>query len=259
VVPSRYNAVELKADGFVRVLELNDDNIGSWALVDLDSKLGAKTPFYTVGNTLSGYLPAAVKVKGLVKWGIIDTSRNWVLQPEYQNLELHENGLAIIHDRGNTAKLFTINKRTFGRNFRTLRYLGCNLFAFQLNDSEQQGYGLINAAGMVVKEPCFSYISYIGSNLFAFQAMNSRDKNYGIINVEGAIVTKPVFSAVSAINPFIDSTKLWPASVILNGRECWGWIDQFGNWKIEPMYASAGPFSEGVACFGITPKITGTH
>jgi hypothetical protein len=50
-----------------------------------------------------------------------------------------------------------------------------------------------------------------------------------------------------AITPNIWESKLWPISV--EGK--WGFIDASGTAKIEPQYAHASPFREGLALVSV--------
>lgn len=94
----------------------------------------------------------------------------------------------------------------------------------------------------------------LGAGLFAFKATDCAEKKYGLAKSDGSIVKEPTFSEVIAINPEANNPQYWPASVLEDGENLWGWIDRNGAWVIKPQYASASAFSEGLASFGQKPR-----
>lgn len=168
----------------------------------------------------TGISSSVIAVETKSGWGLINRKGEFVVTPHYGEDDIGIDGSVIdrpdlpIHVSKRVTKVHQSKK-----------------------DSDSKGKGRVD----------------IGGGLFAFKVSDCAEQKYGLVKSDGTIVKEPTFSEVTAIDPQANNPAYWPASISLDGEARWGWIDQSGNWVIQPQYASAGVFSEGLASFGDKP------
>jgi WG repeat protein len=170
---------------------------------------------------------AAVKVykDGKTKWGYIDKSGKVVIEPQFPAAGPFSQGRAMV---GIAEPSWSIDYKwgfidTEGRWIAKPQYKSAGEFSEGLapvlmNDK----VGFIDLRGQMAIEPQFDPDG--GGGCVAFGRVGASRFSEGLAAVH------------------LES-RVW-------GKE-WGFIDQHGNWVIQPAFACAAPFSEGLALIGV--------
>lgn len=219
VVPPKYLAVENEKYGFVPVkVKDTEDGVQVWQLLDLRGLPKIKETFSRIDSIQPGSISVAVMKSGEQQMGIIDMKGEWNLPPSHDAVELVDKNLAIVRSPGNIERIYNLKLKSFSKPFKALKYLGSSLFAFKTSLGKESKFGLLNADGFIEKSPIFSDITP--------SRINSHESNN------------------------------YPASILVDGKNRWGWIDGQGNWLINPQFDEAGTFAEGVAYFAVKPSLS---
>lgn len=126
---------------------------------------------------------AAVKQGG--KWGFIDTSGAWVIEPWFVKAELLEEKVYQVTDKSN--QVFEIRKTSVNNSWTALRPLEKSTTVETTSGRkylfEKDGrWGIKNDKGNALASPQFDSIHYMGSNLFrAYTSI----QGYCLLNAEG--------------------------------------------------------------------------
>jgi WG containing repeat len=126
---------------------------------------------------------AAVQQGG--KWGFIDTSGAWVIQPKFVKAELLEGKVYQVIDESN--QVFEIRRTSENSPWAALHPLEKNILVETTSGSrsvfEKDGYwGIKDDKGNTLAAPKFDSIHYLGSDLFrGFTSPNG----YCLLNAEG--------------------------------------------------------------------------
>jgi len=170
---------------------------------------------------------AAVKVykDGQGKWGYIDKAGKIVIEPQFAAAGPFSQGRAMV---GIAEPAWTINYK----------------------------WGFIDTEGQWIAKPQYESASDFSEGL-APVLMNDK---VGFIDLRGQIAIKPQFDPDGAggcvqfgrvgASRFSEGLAAVQLKKDEWGKE-WGFIDQHGNWVIQPAFACAAPFSEGLALIGI--------
>jgi len=242
--------IRSERDGFIQILPKSGDTVSSWQTLDLDAKAKEQFRFYRVGEGSSGFIPAAVKTKGTVRWGVIDSKRNWQIQPKYNLVEICQNGQAIVSNPDGSCQLIDPVSKKTSIKFKRLSFLGGEWFAFKSWDQKTDDVGLIHSNGTVAKTPMFRSLLYCGQNLFAFENADHVGK-FGLMDQQGTIIKAPFLDYISAAPLLKNGGQLIPANINERNEKKWGWINARGQWIVKPKFDFAGPFVGGLAAFGL--------
>lgn len=221
-------------------------------------------PAYVRAGSFSDGL-AAVLIDGL--WGYIDTRGQIVIEPQFTGAKPFNSGLAIaekdkqwqyIDKSGKTVKMPHSDKR--------YDFDAGGLAIIKVSDL----VGLINAKGNEVLKPTYHEIKPF-ENAFA---KVRRDNKWGIIGRDGRAVIEPEYDdidvgggavftgrkgtahgVVTKSGQFIhveDVTKIWPfpdgeTLTYARKNDRMGFVNQQGDWVIEPQYDKARAFRNGLA------------
>jgi hypothetical protein len=176
------------------------------------------------GRGFSEGLAAVMMFKDRQKWGYIDKSGKFVIEPQFAGAGPFSQGRAMV-----------------------------GIAEPSWSDSK---WGFIDTGGRWIAKPQYQSADEFSEGL-APVLMNDK---VGFIDLQGQIAIKPQFDPDGAggcvqfgrVSASRFSEGL--AAVRLNKNEWgkqWGFIDQRGNWVIQPAFACAAPFSEGLALIGI--------
>lgn len=126
---------------------------------------------------------AAVKQGG--KWGFIDTSGAWVIEPWFVKAELLEGKIYQVTDESN--QVFEIRKTPDNNAWAALRPLEKSILVETISGSrsifEKDAYwGIKDDKGNILVAPQFDSIHYMGSNLFRAYTL---PKGYCLLNADG--------------------------------------------------------------------------
>lgn len=196
-VDKNNNRIALLHESGVDFGELSQNKIAiqsndKWLLANSNLET-VQTEFEEIKTFKNGYAPA----KQNNKWGLIDTSNEWLIQPTYDEIIVDELGRAYSQNAffgkiGDEVKLI-IDGVTVEGTFEDAKPFNNSSFAAVKND----GYwGFINNTGTLV-------IDYIYDDADSFNEglapVKVRDM-WGFISLEGEIVIEPTFWEAKGFN-----------------------------------------------------------
>ncbi len=178
----------------------------------------------------SNGLAPLVDNNGLV--GFIDTTGYFAIEPIYQSVKsFGDNGLVPVKKDGTwdyidkTGKEITTERFTFAASFENYHFASIE---------KNNRFGLIDENGQYIVQPEYKGIGEIQSNGFIKVIT---DQGYGFINTKGEVVIEPKYAA---LGEFIEGESIIPAC---EQRGKCGFLDDKGNWVIQPIFESVTPFN----------------
>jgi WG containing repeat len=159
------------------------------------------------------------------KWGYIDKSGKFVIQPQFAIAGPFSEGRAMVGIR-------------------------------EADWSDKYKWGFIDTQGQWIAKPQYQSVNEFSEGL-ASVLLNNK---VGFIDLQGEIAIKPQFdpdgtggcasNGRAGASNFSEGLAAVQLKGSVWGKE-WGFIDRHGNWVIQPAFACAAPFSEGLALIGI--------
>lgn len=155
------------------------------------------------------------------KWGYIDKTGQYVIQPKYYEVSNFNNGLAWSDDKIIDKKEIQISLNHV--NDTKILFGGLMFYDSILS------YVVTNWVSGFDDTYLHGYIKYL----------NQRTDKYGFKNWNGDIIIPPAYDNIQYFSENL-------ASVQCENRK-WGFIDSTGKTVIEPIYDDAGSFLDGLA------------
>ena len=230
VIDAKFVMVKPFSEGLAAVaFEQNENAYSSVGFIDQSGRIVIPPKFSADGLGERGFSEglAAVKVykDGKAKWGYTDKSGNVVIQPQFAIAGPFSQGRATV---GIAEPAWSIDYK----------------------------WGFIDTEGRWIAKPQYKSAAEFSEGL-APVLMNDK---VGFIDLRGQIAIEPRFDPDGAA-PCVTFGRVAAsrfseglAAVQLTKQEWgkeWGYIDQHGNWVIQPAFACAAPFSEGLALIGV--------
>ncbi|OPZ91856.1 MAG: KWG Leptospira [Firmicutes bacterium ADurb.Bin419] len=145
--------------------------------------------------------PAYRMEKTVKKWGFIDTSGNYKIEPEYDEVyEFTKNGIAIVANIDNEEHEFSlINKegKTVAGPFYSDYYVPQFYDGYLIIDQNNKNSIVYNDSGEKMFESPYGIVQY-GNDMFSFFQGTSSDRQYGYMDLKGNIVIPPSYSYCSS-------------------------------------------------------------
>ena len=226
---------------------------------------------YDYGIEYSNGISGDVIWKRPHKWGYIDKSGKWVIEPKYKEAYPFSDGLAKVRSNG----LYGFIDRS-GAWVIEPKYVDAESFSEGLAKVKvDDKYGYIDKNGTMVIEPQYVTARSFSEGLALVYEKVCENNHCGFIDKTGGFVITPDFyvgesfsdglafvrtkrgiecidhsgACVFIITPtglkFIKSFSEGLALVKKNDQ--WGFIRKNGEWQIEPNLKEAGAFSDGLA------------
>lgn len=231
VIEAKFVMVKPFSEGLAAVVfKENGDAYRSAGYIDQSGRIVIAPRFSGEGGVSErGFSEglAAVKVykNNKDQWGYIDKSGTVVIEPQFAAAGPFSQGRAIV---GIAEPYWSINYK----------------------------WGFIDTEGRWIAKPQYESASEFSEGLAPVLVNNK----VGFIDLQGQIAIKPQFdpdgTGGCVLNGRVGASRFSEglAAVQLRrgvwGKE-WGFIDQHGNWVIQPAFACAAPFSEGLALVGL--------
>ena len=181
------------------------------------------------------------------KYGFIDQTGNFVIEPKFEMADSFSEGLACV-STGN-GKYGYIDKT--GRFVIAPRFKNGEIFSEGLARVENEdGFGFIDKTGRIVIEP-FKWYNYSGTSHFedGLARIFNYENKYGFIDKSGRVVIEPQFASASH---FCDGR-----SFVSFDKKQIGLIDKTGKFIVEPKFKAitgiSYRFSEGIAAIVMGP------
>ncbi|MDS0527578.1 WG repeat-containing protein [Clostridium sp. SHJSY1] len=170
-------------------------------------------------------------------YGYIDYTGEIVIEPMYKNANDFSDDIALVTTADGKKKFINEkNEELFTVDFEGISSFN-NGYAFFRKDGKT---GFINKNGEIEIQPEIDWvIKNFDSNSLSIVEVKEK---WGVIDKSGDFVVEPIYEG---INDFGDGLM----SARLNGKA--GFIDINGNVKIDFKFTDVGPFSEGIAIASI--------
>ncbi len=184
------------------------------------------------------------------RWGFVDATAEWVIQPIYEDVYTFSDNLAKYYDTA-TENWGFIDKKG------DVVIPAMNLLGYDYVSSFSEGYarytmyddegygtdGFIDKKGKIAINAQYDWAGSFSDGL-ALIEMNDR---YGFINSKNETKISPIYDDAD----YFFENGLAP--VEQNGK--WGYINKKGDMKITPMFDYALPFCEGMAVIVMNDKV----
>jgi hypothetical protein len=214
-----------------------------WGFLDEDGDLLVEPKFTWVQPFAGGLAPAQVVKKGVPKFGLIDRTGAWAIEPRFDAITAPTEGLVLVLDGG---------EQWFLRDGeRAFRAHGASPFreglAIAADPADPHRRGYIDTQGNWAIEPrrCFAHMFHEG--LAELSVGETFPNQVGYIDRTGAWAIEPRFVSVGGNGgPF--SGGFACAHTEFGGPI--GYIDRTGAYVVEPRFGACGEFSEGLAAAG---------
>jgi hypothetical protein len=196
-----------------------DEGQGTWGFINTEGEIVIEPAFQAVQGFREGYAP--IFFDG--GWGFIDEEGNIVIDPQYSNAHPFSDGLAVV----------SVPDEVTG---------------------QIEMWGYIDETGEWVIEPQF----FLADNFVDGSAPVVTLDSAGFIDKEGNFVNE-LPEGVAALG-YISQGMAVAADHQLEiveqtcGR---GYINQDGDWLIDPQFCNAGPFADGLAAVAIKSEEDG--
>ncbi|MEO0477463.1 MAG: WG repeat-containing protein [Planctomycetota bacterium] len=170
------------------------------------------------------------------KWGYIDTSGEWVIEPKFAEATRDYPGVPAGNFSDGLAWFQVVEMSERNKLDQNDEFVRDEDNKPIKEAFARRTVGYINRSGKVVIEPRYQMAHDFGEGLAAVR-IKSHDQ-WGFIDKDGKRVISPRFDAVGRFNEGL-------CPVALNGK--WGYIDPKGDEQINYRFKEAREFSEGLA------------
>lgn len=207
------------------------DNTGK-VVIPLKLKVDPKE-----GASVGEFSDGLCQVQADKKWGYIDRTGNFVVQPQYEWADRFSQGLAPVKVDGKFGYIDKTGKMAISPQFGCVWPFSEGLAAFQEPGNAKLGF--IDKRGQIVLKPQFSGGGYtFKEGLLWFREDSTKGYKVGFVDTTGKVVIEAKFTSASEFTDGLAVACLEPAKM--------GFIDKTGKWAIEPKYLAVGNFSEGL-------------
>lgn len=214
------------------------------------------------------------------KWGFIDSSLTYVIEPKYDQVKDFYNGLAAFKSSWNWGYIDMDGSNKIPPKFDSAGDFISDYAIIGVRDGNEDKFTIINKLGKILKEPLFNTIAQIECDSIN-KATNwlvnykgewfSMNKNgeltlpiasasaadhpflvlhkfpnglYGFLSSNGELISDPKYSSVR-YSPY----GLFPAATKdpYQNESRWGYLNQDLRFVVQPKYQSASEFKDGFA------------
>lgn len=178
---------------------------------------------------------------GIARWGMVDRSGRWVIEPRFEALTNFSDGVALGRTPENpqTYEVVDVQGRTVFSTERDLENFSEGLAIFISRDGLR---GFIDKTGSVVIPAQFFAANAFSDGLARVSRLDAQgDIYHGFIDKSGAIVIPSEYKSVQ--EAFQDGL----VGAQPNDSALWGYLDKTGEWAIPPQFTAIQSFSEGLA------------
>lgn len=182
----------------------------SYFFIDMEGNKLGSNEWASARAFSEGLAPVAVKgADGSLVWGYIDQTGNLAIAPQWQSAFAFQNGIAAVK----SGELTGFIDKT-GKQIIPCQYVNAGSFSedgFATISVDDQ-WGIIDAEGNTVVEPCFKYAGPIVGGT----SIVNDGFSYGVINTAGEYVVYPGYEYISRIGDSLYAAQEFAAPVIVN-------------------------------------------
>ena len=195
----------------------------------------------TSGNHISVEMRFAAQQDG--KWGLIDASGAWKVKPAYGDMRLYGAGFAAALDpkTGLWGYLDQDGSWAIDPAFSDTRPF--NDYGAVAQDAETEFWGVLDRSGKWIVDPTYYAMgdTILGNLVPARSSNEEASWSYLYLKTGKRSDVPPKFRAIGGWD---SANQIGPAT---EDGTAWGYIDGYGQWKIEPQFKAARRFSSNRA------------
>ena len=195
----------------------------------------------TSSNTISVEMRYAAQSDG--KWGLIDDTGAWKVKPTYSDMRLYGAGLAAVLDSssGMWGYINQDGQWAIEPQFSDTRPF--NDYGAVAQDAQTSFWGVLNRQGKwIVEAKYYAMGDMVLGNFVPYRSSNEEDSwGYIYIKTGKRNDVPPTFRGLGGWD---SANGLGPAT---QDGTTWGYINGYGQWKIEPQFKSARRFASNRA------------
>jgi hypothetical protein len=187
---------------------------------------------------------AGAQING--KWGFIDRTGKFVIQPQYDVVLPFAEGLASVRAGGGrfgcinrAGEIVIPAKPQFGGISQFSEGLASTLYSDVVQGMAISAWGFIDTKGNFAIPPSYDGVSSFSEGVAAVRALG---KLWGYVDKTGKYLIEPQFMSANRFSEGLAATE-----TSLRYRFKWGFIDHTGNYAIPPQFSLARTFQEGLA------------
>jgi len=194
-----------------------------------------------------GLLLRAKLQGGVYRFGFVDERNKWVIKPIYKFAKKFSDGLAFVVDKNDSYFINTKGAKVFDIDCYSVSRFHNGFACFSLKKHQSSGLtagkiGVLDKKGKVVIAPEYSSIGSFTKNGVAIAR---KGEKLFLINLDPSIVP------LELPRDRTSSTKghaFHSDLILMKTSKGYGYVDQSGDFVIEPEYWDATRFFNGVAC-----------
>ncbi|MBO4752382.1 MAG: WG repeat-containing protein [Bacteroidales bacterium] len=211
---------------------------GKWGFIDRTGDFVIEPKYDAARGFSEGLAAVRTGDETSGKWGYIDKSGKWVIEPKYAEAQSFSEGVAFVKERiGEGYVEYCIDKK------------GNMLFERpeRTSDEFHDGlaiiiidgkWGYMDKSCAIAIEPSFSYAEDFSEGMARVGIGEGDSIRYGFIDKSGKMVIEPKYNSAGSFNEGL-------AVVSIDGK--YGYIDKRGKVVVNLVYDGADAFSEGLA------------
>ena len=191
--------------------------------------------FFALEAMGEGLFAAQINEKD--KWGIIDKTGRWIIQPTFENTEQFSEGLAAVEKNNKYGFIDKSGKWVIQPQFDYAEKFSEGLSKIIQNTK----CGFIDKTGKWVIQPQFDGLGNFHTyfNLGLCKARLEKTSPWGFIDKTGKWVIQPQFDRIYT---HFETANV--AVVEINGKQ--GVIDKTGKWLVKPEYSTEYRYSQAI-------------
>lgn len=204
-----------------------------WGFIDTTGAFKVNPQFQNVRVYADGM--AAVKAQDDL-WGFIDTSGTYSINPTYKEVSDFNEGYAVVVRENSYPEMIRRDGKVVFR-FENVSEASV-LIEGRARIMREDRYGFVDSTGKVIVSPQFLFAGHFSEGFCnVSQAMN-KDTLYGFIDLNGKLIINPQFDFAGKFSEGLSRIRL---------DDKFGFIDQKGKIVINPQFDAASDFHEGLA------------
>ncbi len=155
------------------------------------------------------------------RWGYIDTTGTWVIEPQFDEVTPFTDGLAVFERDRKWGIINRSGRILLEDHPHPLVPFSKGIVRFS---PRSEGWGLIDTTGRVVMPKGHRIVELPVGPLARFAV----GELWGVVNTDGKVVADAIYSAVK----FTPQSNIW----VTTTDGLWGLMDRDGNWILRPQF-----------------------
>jgi hypothetical protein len=205
---------------------------GDWGFIN---KKGQWMP--TTCEAVKQFSDGLAMARSKGKWGYIDETCKWAIQPVYDHLYPFHEGYAVVEVMGGLTLIDKENRNLWEKPFHIVHRFSDGVAVVRSGK-----WGALDAEGNWVLPANYEYI-----DKFVHGTARAREKgNWGLLDKQGNWIIQPLYHNVINYSEGIARVQAMDLK--------WGYQDSTRKWLVKPQFESAERFINGTAIVKLNGK-----